>query len=50
MKQKNRHVEFRNDVYRLSSLGAEALSELLRSGVDRNTALLFVLRQEGYPV
>ena len=50
MRRWKRVVHFRDHEYRISRLAAEALAELVNHGVDRDQAIGFVLKQEGYEV
>ncbi|MDB5102687.1 MAG: hypothetical protein JWP91_376 [Fibrobacteres bacterium] len=43
-------VAFRRTVYQVSPTGLQAVMELTRGRVDRETAIGFVLRQEGYDI
>jgi hypothetical protein len=43
-------VAFRRKVYPVSPTGLQAMMELTRGRVDRDAAIGFVLRQEGYAI
>lgn len=43
-------VAFRRIVYQVSPTGLQAVMELTRGPVDREAAIGFVLRQEGYDI
>jgi hypothetical protein len=43
-------VAFRRTVYQVSPTGLQAVMELTRGPVDREAAIGFVLRQEGYDI
>lgn len=43
-------VAFRRVVYQVSPTGLQAVMELTRGPVDREAAIGFVLRQEGYDI
>ena len=41
-------IDFRKRVYRISPAGLHAIMELTSRRVDRDDAVRFILRQEGY--
>jgi hypothetical protein len=43
-------VAYRRHVYSISPAGLQAMMELTRGRVDRDAAIGFVLRQEGYDI
>lgn len=43
-------VAYRRNVYPISPTGLRAMMELTRTSVDRDQAIGFVLRQEGYDI
>lgn len=43
-------VAYRRNVYQVSPTGLQAMMELTRGSVDRDAAIGFVLRQEGYDI
>lgn len=49
-KPKTALVPFRRTVYTVSPDGLRAMMELTRGPVDRDAAIGFVLRQEGYEI
>jgi len=49
-KPKTAIVAFRRTVYTVSPEGLRAMMELTRGPVDRDAAIGFVLRQEGYEI
>jgi hypothetical protein len=43
-------VVYRRNLYQVSPTGLQAMMELTRGSVERETAIGFVLRQEGYDI
>jgi hypothetical protein len=43
-------VAYRRVLYQVSPTGLQAVMELTRGPIDRETAIGFVLRQEGYDI
>ncbi|MDQ3002794.1 MAG: hypothetical protein M3Y08_16220 [Fibrobacterota bacterium] len=43
-------VAYRRNVYQVSPTGLQAMMELTRRSVESETAIGFVLRQEGYDI
>ena len=43
-------IDYRKRVYRISPAGLHAIMELTRRRVDREQAIGFILRQEGYDI
>jgi hypothetical protein len=50
MRPKTALLAYRRSVYQVSPTGLRAAMELTRGQVDRDAAIGFVLRQEGYDI